>query len=212
MALIKWVTCAVTDRDGFDRGQRGWADLRGRPGFGGQWGGWSGGAAHVVGCWADEVTYRAFMDGVHDRIAAGQAGTYESASVRVFSHRLTIGAGLLPDADAAVLRLAHCHVRPDRRDHFVRAQAEVWNPGMSAAPGMVGGAFAERGDAEFLVLTHWRTAIDHARYVADRFPALRERAAAADDLAAVTGALVDLVPAWTVSPPQPHQPLRPPKM
>ena len=69
---------------------------------------------------------------------------------------------------------------------------------MAAAPGMTGGAFAERGDAEFLVLTGWRSAVDHADYVADRFPALRERAGAVDDLAAITGELIDLVPAWTL--------------
>ena len=146
------------------------------------------------------MAYRAFMDGVHDRIAAAQAGTYDTASVRVFSHRLDIGAGFQSLGSAALVRLAHCQVRPGRRDHFVGVQAEVWNPGMTAAPGMTGGVFAERGDAEFLVLTGWRTAIDHAGYVADRFPALRERAGAADDLAAITGGLVDLVPAWTVSP------------
>jgi hypothetical protein len=201
MALIKWVTCRVTDRAGFDRCQRGWASLRGRVGFLGQCGGWSrrdDGLAHIVGCWADAAAYRAFMGEVHDGIAAAQAGTYGSAGVRVFARVLDIGAGFAVDDAATVLRLAQCHVRPGRRGHFVGAQAEVWNPGMTAAPGMLGGVFADRDDDEFLVVTRWRSAADHERYLADRFPGLRERAAAADDLATVTGDVVDLDPAWTV--------------
>src|SRR5438067_13272005 len=38
--LVKWVSCEVTDRPGFDRGQRAWSGLAGVPGFLGQSGGW----------------------------------------------------------------------------------------------------------------------------------------------------------------------------
>jgi heme-degrading monooxygenase HmoA len=200
--LIKWVACRSADRAAFDRGQQAWADLRGVAGFLGQCGGWSrrdGGLAHIFGWWADESSYRTFMAETHDRIAAVQAGSYRSLDVRLFDKCLDIGAGFVADnTRGALLRLAHCHVRAHRQAHFVRAQAEVWNPGMSAAPGMLGGTFAQRGDAEFIVLSQWRSMADHEDYRNNRFMDLRERSGAAEDLDAVTGDLIDLEPKWTV--------------
>jgi Domain of unknown function (DUF4937 len=155
--LIKWVACRAVDRAAFHRGQQAWAELRGVAAFLGQCGGWSrldGGIAHIFGCWADERSYRTFMAETHDPIAAVQAGSFGSIDVRLFDHRLDIGAGFLADdAPAALVRLTHCQVRADRQAHFVGAQAEVWNPGMSTAPGMLGGTFAQRTDTEFLVLS-----------------------------------------------------------
>jgi hypothetical protein len=58
--------------------------------------------------------------------------------------------------------------------------------------------FAQSGEAEFLVLSAWRTAGDHQRYLDERFDQLRERAGLTIDLDAVTGDLVDLEPSWTV--------------
>lgn len=215
--LIKWVTARVVDRAAFGRGQLAWAALGGWAGFVGQVGGWSVGGvdvAHVFGAWSDGSSYRAFMAGTHDGIAAAQVGTYEAIEVRLFEHRLDIGGELFTSrtagsraADAGraagtgragVIRLAHCHVRTGRRGHFVRAQAEVWNPAMSAAPGMLGGAFAQREETEFLVLSRWRSIDDHERYRAHDVAALRARAGAAADLATITGDLVGLEPAWTV--------------
>ncbi|MCP2202462.1 Antibiotic biosynthesis monooxygenase [Lentzea flava] len=116
--------------------------------------------------------------------------------MRLFERELTIGAG---PGVGNVVRLAHCDVRPGREEHFVRAQSEVWNPGMEAAPGMTGGVFGRHGQ-EFLVLTWWRSAQDHDRYRGERFPSLRAASGAADDLAAITGDLVVLEPAWAVLP------------
>jgi hypothetical protein len=93
--LIKWVVCRAVDRDGFDRGQRGWAALAGRPGFLGQCGGWSRSdatLAHVFARWADDDSYRRFMAGFHDELAAAQSGTYASVDARVFRHRRDVGA------------------------------------------------------------------------------------------------------------------------
>ena len=200
--LVKWVRCHVVDAAAFERGQRGWAALSGLPGFLGQCGGWSRrepGVAHVLACWRGAGEHAAFLRGAHDGIAAGQAGSYDRIEVRLLDRVLDVGAGVPPDLPAgAVARLAHCRVRPDRVAHFERAQAEVWNPGMRAAPGMRGGVFARRDPAEFLVFSVWRTVADHERYRVERLPELRRRAGAADDLVEVTGDLVDLVPAWTV--------------
>jgi len=85
--LIKWVRCRVADREAFHRGQLAWAGLRGMPGFRGQCGGWSRhdpDRAHILGFWADEPSYRAFMAGAHDRLAAAQIGSYAELEVRLF--------------------------------------------------------------------------------------------------------------------------------
>lgn len=135
------------------------------------------------------------MAAAHDRFAAEQEASYRGIEVRLVDRRLDIGGGFLAGfADVSVVRLAHCHVKPGRREHFVAAQARVWNPGMTSAPGMRGGVFAERGAAEFLVLSTWASIADHERYVDERFPRLRQRS----DLADITGDVVDLEPAWTV--------------
>ncbi|GIJ46168.1 DUF4937 domain-containing protein [Virgisporangium aliadipatigenens] len=183
--LIKWVVVRVGDRAAFHRGQQGWVEARRCAGFIGQCGGWSrrfDGVAHIVGGWADEAGYRAFMAGAHDGIAAGQAGTYHGTEVRLFEHRLDVGAGLFAATGSAeLLRLAHCRVPVHRRAEFVEAR----NAAMTAAPGMLGCAFAQDGATEFLVLSRWRTVTDHDRHAADCGDAI------AHDL-------VDLEPSWTV--------------
>jgi len=186
----------------FEHGQRAWAALRGVPGFLGQGGGWSRrdpGVAHVFGCWADQSSYESFMAETHDGIADAQAGTYHSIEVRLFQHLMDIGERFSADfADASLVRLAHCHVKADRQAHFIGAQAEIWNPGVTRAPGMRRGMFGKRGEAEFLVLSLWESMTDHEHYLNEHFPKLRERSGAADDLDSVTGDLVYLESAWTV--------------
>lgn len=200
--LVKWITCEVVDRSGFDRGQRAWAALQGAPGFLGQGGGWScqdPGTAHLFASWADRASYQAFMDGQHDDIAAAQAGTYAGIGVRVLEHRLDVGRPVSPGfPGASLLRLAYCHVRPGRIGHFISAQAGVWNPGMASAPGMLGGVFAQAADTEFLVLSMWRSPADHEKYRAERFAGLRRRAAATEDLTDVAGDLVEVERTWSV--------------
>lgn len=202
LVLIKWIRCRVADSGAFSQAQLTWAGLRGLPGFLGQAGGWSRhepGLAHVFGCWAGRPSYEAFMTETHDRIAPVQMDTYDEIVVRLFERRLDIGGRFPADfADSSLVRLAHCHVPATRQAHFIRAQAEVWNPGMAGAAGMRRGVFARRGESEFLVLSLWRSAMDHERYLRERFPRLRQRSGAADDLDSVAGDLVDLEPAWTV--------------
>jgi heme-degrading monooxygenase HmoA len=200
--LVKWIRCRVTDRGRFEAGQRSWAGLQRLPGFQTQAGGWSTrdpAVAHVFGCWQDQAAYDAFMTGDHDRLAGDQVGAYSGLEVRLYEHRLDIGAPLAPSlAEAAVVRLAHCHVHDDRVERFAKSQAEVWNPGMGTASGLLGGSFGQRDDTEFLVLSAWRTEAAHERYVAERCPRLRERAGAVRDLKVITGDLIRLDPAWTV--------------
>ncbi|GIF08413.1 hypothetical protein Asi03nite_59510 [Actinoplanes siamensis] len=155
--------------------------------------------AQIFGFWSDPPAYRAFMDCAHDRIAAAQTGTYDDLRVRVLEQRRGIAAGLPAGLDgSSLLRLAHCQVRERRRDHFIRAQVEVWNPGMAASRGMRGSIFAESAEADFLVLSAWNTAEDHQLYLDERFERLHAAAEADADLDAVTGDVVDLEPGWTV--------------
>jgi hypothetical protein len=198
--LVKWITCAVSDRDAFDRGQRQWAGLRSAPGFLGQGGGWDRETAHVFGFWADRSRYDGFMAASHDALAAAQAGTYREIQVRLFERRSDIGVPFLPDfTDAVLIRLAYCQIHPGRTGHFTTAEAEIWNPGMARTPGMVRGDFAE-GPTGFLVLSLWRSAADHENYRRERFPQLRAQAEAGADLSGITGHLVDVEPAWWVRP------------
>lgn len=172
-------------------------------GFIGQGGGWSHrepNVAHVFSCWIDRAHHQTFIDGVHDRVAAGQAATYRAIEVEFFDHLLDIGTPFRGDfTDAAVLRLAYCQVRSGRQQHFVNAQKQVWNPGMTASPGMLGGLFASDAQTDFLVLSMWRSLADHERYRNERFPQLRDRAAVTDDVDHINGDLIDVEHAWQVN-------------
>ncbi|MCU7730043.1 YdbC family protein [Actinoplanes sp. KI2] len=200
--LVKWITCRPTDRAAFGLGQQAWARLHGTPGFLGQGGGWSRetpGVAQIFGFWSDQPSYQSFMDDAHDLIAAAQTGTFDDLRVHVLDQRLGIAHGLPAGlGGASLLRLAHCHVPEHRRDHFIQAQARVWNPGMAASHGMRGGVFAEGAETEFLVLSAWETPADHQRYLDERFHRLRATARPEVDLDAITGDLVNLEPSWTV--------------
>jgi len=192
----------------FTRAQEAWAELRDSQGFLGQWGGWDmadDGTAGILACWRDEAAWRHFQAGAHDRIVAGsgQAGTMEACATALFDLVLDMpgAAGTLPGAagGAAVLRVADCRLRPGRREHFEAVQARAWRPAMAAAPGMLGGAFgrARDGTDRYLVATFWRSAREHEAW-RSRVPAWREEAQAAEDLLALRGFVVGLVPQWTV--------------
>src|SRR5437867_1723978 len=108
--------CTVVDRRAFERGQRKWAGLLGEPGFRGQGGGWSRSrenVAHIFAFWESRALYDSFMARSHDRLAAGQLGTYKNMQVRLFEQLLEVKVGFEPRfSDADVLRVAHCRVRP----------------------------------------------------------------------------------------------------
>ena len=201
--LVKWIRCGVVDRPGFDRGQRRWAALREQPGFRGQGGGWSRsqpGVAHLFAFWDDRRSYDAFMAGPHDGIAAGQNGSFEMLGVRLFEHRLDVKVGFEPVfADADLLRVALCKVRPDRVDHFTLMQQRVWNPAMAGSPGMLRGVFGQAaGSADFLVLSLWDSGTEHGKYRDNAVARLSDRAELDADVLSVAGDVVDVVPSWSV--------------
>ncbi|MFF3285537.1 YdbC family protein [Streptomyces sp. NPDC003023] len=200
--LVKWIRCTVTDRRGFERGQRKWAGLLGEPGFRGQGGGWSRirpNVAHVFAFWETRAFYDSFMARSHDRLAAGQSGTYKDSQAKLFDHRFDVRTGFEPRfTDADVVRVAHCRVREDRVEHYTLMQEKVWNPAMAGSPGMVRGVFGEAPGHEFLVMSMWLSAAEHGKYRAERVERLLLRAQTEADVSALAGDVVELEPSWTV--------------
>jgi len=210
---IKLIQCRVPaeNRERFARGQAQWGALSDIGGFCGQIGGWAINAtdlAVIVGLWADRDTYETFMRDVHDRIfeGNGQRGTYDSIDVSLWNSLLPIPGTASPAAaavrSAGVVRLARCHVKPDRTDHFIEAQRTIWNPGMAAAGGMLAGWFSRRhqNPDEFLVCTLWQDLHEHRRYREGLFAQLRRRAEVDHDCTHVDGRLISVADDWRVVP------------
>lgn len=206
--LLKWVTCSVSEetREAFGSAQRGWSAIAGQPGLLGQVGGWDTTTddAHVLGLWADNQSYEAFMQRRHDVVAeqTGQASTYQAIETATGSPIFTIpgDSSTLAEAIAGgvVLRIADCEVTDGRRDHFVQVQREVWAPGMAAAGGMLGGVFTQLGPDRYLVTTWWSDVAAHERYVSENVIRLREQAGADDDITSLSGHVLVLEPRWKV--------------
>lgn len=200
--LVKWIRCDVTDRAGFDRGQRKWAGLVGEPGFRAQAGGWSRerpGQAHVFGFWESRAFYDSFMARSHDRLAAAQAGTCKDMRVTLFDHRFDVKTGFIPYFhDADLVRIACSRVHEERVEHFTLMQQRIWNPAMAGSPGMLRGFFGEAAGHEFLVFSLWQSAAERGKYRPEGLSRLSARARTDEDLLDLSGALVDLEPSWTV--------------
>ncbi len=155
--------------------------------------------AHLFAFWEDQRAYDAFLAGPHDGIAAAQHGTFEMLAVRLFEHRLDVKVGFEPRfADADLLRVALCKVRPDRVEHFTQMQQRVWNPAMAGSPGMLRGSFGQGPGDDFLVLSMWNTATERGKYREAAVSRLSERAELDADVLSVAGDVVDVVKAWTV--------------
>jgi len=209
--LTKLIICRVSSeqRDRFSRGQTQWSCVSSCPGFRGQFGGWVADddtLAVIVGLWADRGAYDAFMRDVHDVVfdGNGQQGTYDSIDVSLWDSALSIPGSVpsLSDAigAASAVRLARCRVRPERVEHFVSVQRDVWNPGMAGAGGMLSGMFHTKhdGENEFLVCTLWQDLEAHRAYRAGVFTDLRRRTEVDRDCAHLEGWVVSLEDAWRV--------------
>ncbi|WP_328902758.1 YdbC family protein [Streptomyces sp. NBC_00441] len=200
--LVKWIRCRVSDRRGFEQGQRKWAGLLGEPGFRGQGGGWSRvrpEVAHVFAFWENRVFYDSFMARGHDALAAAQSGTYQDLRVKLFEYRFDVKTGFEPCfTDADVLRVAHSRVHEDRVEHFALMQQRVWNPAMAGSPGMLRGVFGEAPGHEFLVLSMWQSSAERGKYRPGSVDRLSQRAGTEEDVAALDGDVVQLEPSWTV--------------
>lgn len=208
--LLKRIACTVppASRESFSTAQTAWSALRRLDGFVAQIGGWRSdetGEAVIIAFWDDARTYGRFMHNHHDDICRRnkQAETYTSTSVACFDARVSI-AGSAAKLTAAVtsagfVRIAECTVRPERLEHFLDCQRNIWNPAMGDA-GILGGVFARRADAtnEYLVCTLWPDTATHYTYATTKLPALRLRAQVDADCTAVTGRSFVVERAWRV--------------
>jgi heme-degrading monooxygenase HmoA len=70
---------------------------------------------------------------------------------------------------------------------------------LQVATGSVTGVFSHLDEHRYLVATGWRDHASHEEYRRDRLPALAERAAPTDDLRRLSGYVVHVSEAWTVT-------------
>lgn len=207
--LLEWIVCTVPSegREAFTRAQLAWRRMRYADGLIAQIGGFDRDeptAACVLAAWRDEASHRVFMGALHDAIAAdsGQAAQYTA----ITSERYAVVSrmpGQRPRFSEALcagrlLRVATCRVAAERAHHFVRAQLDVFTPGLASAKGMYGGALARRDDDLYLSLSAWQDADLHQLYVDHHLPTLNERASTSDDLAERVDRVVELDPHWAI--------------
>lgn len=210
--VAKIIVCDVApdERRRFDRTQRRWGAVAHCAGLVGQCGGWSReerARAVIFAYWNNRDFYDAFMKAEHDAVAVRQRGAYESAAIALSSDIVPIADDDPPRLSttlrtATFARVADCHVKANRVETFVQAQHRVWNPGMATTAGMLGGSFArdEGNHDRFVVTSFCADSQSHARYEAEVFPALYERAEPSHDLLSIMSYFVDLEAAWRVIP------------
>ncbi|WP_428267868.1 DUF4937 domain-containing protein [Haliangium sp.] len=211
--LIKRISCRVppSSRARFTTTQTAWGRISDAPGFLGQTGGFSltdPELAIIIGLWADRAAYDHFMAELHDPVfdSSGQRASYSAIEVALYTAELAM-PGRRPDlsdalAEGRLLRIAEGAVKPSAIDHFLVAQRDIWRPGMAAAAGMLGGAFARMPAARerFLVTTLWTGEDAHRAYVERTLPELRRRSQVDDDVDAMAGLRVLIEPSWIVVP------------
>lgn len=197
--LAKWITCDVPahTRDRFAAAQQRWSVIADQPGLIGQVGGWDSqtGRAHVLALWTDTDSHQAFLRNRHDSIA--DAGGDTGIAVALGEVVLT-----MPGATAmsgGLLRVADCHLAVGAEEHFLAVQREVWAPAMATA-GVLGGVLVRPAARHYLVATFWPDVETHREY-AEQVPGLRAQAAADDDIASMSGHVLELEPAWRVTGP-----------
>jgi quinol monooxygenase YgiN len=216
--LVKLIVCRTTDAPVFAEGQRTWRRLAALPGFLGQFGGWSTANDHeavILSLWQDEAAYRQFMAATHDGLyaASGQSAVMASVQTACFREDVPI-PGRQPDLGALVsiltqgdapempfLRLVDCTVHAEAREDFRDSQRTLWNPALKAN-GVLAGTFACGIDEphRFLTASVWVSAADHDAYNRNAVPQLMRHADVISKCRAITGRIVIVEPAWSVSP------------
>jgi heme-degrading monooxygenase HmoA len=200
--LVKWIVChtpyALQAR--FSQAQQAWKALTNTAGFLGQIGGFYKEEAHILAFWQDEATYQAFMNQQHNGITNGQQRNYLAIQIACFELQFEMPA-LSPIAlqaailKAQYLRIADCLVQAERQSHFIEMQKTIWKTGMAAS--MLAGAFW-RDDSRFLVTTLWDSEMAHQQYMDTQFAYLQKTARPEDELSAIRGVHLALIPEWSV--------------
>jgi heme-degrading monooxygenase HmoA len=200
--LAKWIVCQVPYalQTQFSLAQQSWKSLANTAGFLAQLGGFFKEEAHILAIWQDAASYQAFMDQQHDGIAKGQHSNYLAIQIACFEiqfEMLGFRKISLKDVilEAQYLRIADCLLLPERQAHFIEMQKTVWHPGVGNH--MLAGAFW-RDDSRFLVTTLWASGAAHQEYMDTQFPLLYKIARPEDDLSAINGVHLMLIPEWMV--------------
>jgi quinol monooxygenase YgiN len=206
----KWISCQVPPdaRGRFGAAQAAWSVIGDQPGLVGQLGGWdpATGHARVLGLWADADAYTCFLRERHDAVFADSRQRDSYTAIEIATGEVLFEmpgeAADLPRAleGAALLRVADCRLLPDRAEHFLDVQRQVWAPGMAAAGGMLGGVVTQLEERRFLVASCWVDHGAHQQYATQRMPALRARAGLGGDVQSMTGHVLPLEGAWRVLP------------
>lgn len=209
--LLKWIVCTVPseEREAFAKAQLAWRRIRYADGLIAQIGGFDlddPTAACILAAWHDEASHGVFMRTLHEAVVSesGQAAHYTAISTEHYAvvSRMPGQRPRFQEALCAgrLLRVARCRVTAERVHPFVRAQLDVFTPGLASAKGMYGGAFAKRENAEdtFLSLSSWQDNDLHQLYVDHHLPTLNERAATSDDVAERVDRVVELEPHWAI--------------
>ncbi len=209
--IVKLIRCQVAEQAKvkFSHAQGVWSALTGVEGFMAQTGGWDAkedSLAIIVAWWRDQQSYDQFMRVNHDPIFENseQAKTYQSCEVDRWEAQFNIPGevGHVQDAipHGGLMRLAWCHVHPDRVAHFVDVQKKVWNPAMASAGGMLAGVFSRsvQDENQYLVCTLWRTIAAHNEYRERCLSGLRDQSEVANDVAQLSGFVVNVESSWRV--------------
>ena len=205
---IKWIVCDVKSdmRNKFSASQEKWKDTTKAEGFIAQAGGWNLlnlNEACIISFWKNKKSLDWFMQNLHDKIFNNnkQAVSYKAINVGYFDKVLNM-EGEVNSLTKAVeksklLRIADCEVKPDKAEHFVNMQKEVWLPGMRQAKGMLGGIFS-KNNLRYLVSTFWDNKENHTKYTEDLLPGLKVKSNVADDIINIVGMKILLVDSWKV--------------
>lgn len=158
----KWIRCSVAadQRAAFHTTQQAWHGLAGLPGFILQTGGWNAqddSEACILGLWADQAAYQAFMQHHHNRItdASGQGSTYRAITVTFFDVLWQMDKPFTL-ADAEWLHIAQYTVPPEQAGYFLDMQRARWETA-GARAGLVARA-TEPDQPVYFTTSAWPTA------------------------------------------------------
>lgn len=207
--ILKFIVCKVVpeQRDKFSKAQCYWQETAECQGFGLQTGGWDikTGKACALVVWENKNNLDWFMQNKHDPIweQNRQRDTYESCEVVQFQKKLVIPAfdSAITPEKAEFIRVADCWLFPGENKNFENVQERIWNPGMSACQGMLGGYMWQdlKNDAHYLVTTFWESEELHSRYTKVSFPVLRKKANVEKSVRDLDGYQIDVNKDWIVT-------------
>jgi hypothetical protein len=140
----------------------------------------------------------------HDPIfyASNQKDTYSSIRVNLYENILQISNSDFKNCinNTSVLRVAACEIQDRKDNQFLNFQRDVWNPGMTNCPCMLGGIVSKNINSinNYLVTSLWNDLNSHQYYIEHFFQKLRAQSQLDDYTISIDGQLVHLIDEWKV--------------